>query len=192
MVANSSALDILTVVFILYFTPGRYRERLASLGVMVKNFTRNVFYGIVGYLAVVPVLAIILAVTALLISLFKYVPEKQPVVELFMKEKNTMFLFYTSLFTAIVGPFIEELFFRGFMYNALKKFTGIFWATMLTAAVFAALHTNVIGFFPILALGIVLAYLYEKTGSLVSSITVHMIHNLSMVMFIFLVKQLGV
>jgi membrane protease YdiL (CAAX protease family) len=109
-----------------------------------------------------------------------------------MKEKNTMFLFYTSLFTAIVGPFIEELFFRGFMYNALKKFTGIFWATMLTAAVFAALHTNVIGFFPILALGIVLAYLYEKTGSLVSSITVHMIHNLSMVMFIFLVKQLGV
>jgi membrane protease YdiL (CAAX protease family) len=40
-------------------------------------------------------------------------------------------------------------------------------------------------------LGLLLTYLYERTGTLVSSITVHIIHNLSMVFLVFLVKQAG-
>jgi membrane protease YdiL (CAAX protease family) len=134
----------------------------------------------------------VLALIAFLANMIKYVPEKQPVVELFLKEKNAPFLIYTSLFAAIVGPMIEELFFRGFMYNAFKKRIGIFWAMVITAATFATLHSHVVGFLPIMVLGMLLAYMYEKTGTLVSSITVHMVHNLSMVFLVFLVKQLGV
>ena len=135
---------------------------------------------------------LILIITAVIINMTKYVPERQPLVELFLKEKDTAFLAYTSLFAAIVGPIIEELFFRGFMYAALKKYIGVFAAMVATAAVFAALHTHIVGFFPIMALGMLLAYLYEKTGTLVSSITVHVIHNLSMVFLVFLVKQVGI
>ncbi len=192
MIVNSSILDILSVVFILYFTLGQYKERLITLGLSLKNFTKNVFYGIVGYLAILPTLVAILIITVIVTNLIKYVPEKQPVVELFLKEKDVAFLAFTSLFAAIVGPMIEELFFRGFMYSALKKYIGIFWSMLFTACVFAALHTNVIGFLPILVIGILLAYLYEKTGTLVSSITVHIIHNLSMVLFVFLIKELKV
>jgi membrane protease YdiL (CAAX protease family) len=130
--------------------------------------------------------------TAFVTNLIKYVPEKQAVVELFLKEKNTHLLFYTSLFAAIAGPIVEELFFRAFMYNAVKKYIGIFWAMMVSAATFALLHAHAVGFFPILVLGMLLAYLYEKTGTIVSSVTVHMVHNLTMVGMIFLVKQIGV
>jgi membrane protease YdiL (CAAX protease family) len=55
--------------------------------------------------------------------------------------------------------------------------------------VFAALHSNVVGFLPIMVIGITLTYLYERTGTLVSSITLHIIHNLNMVFLVFMVKQ---
>ncbi len=192
MMLNSSILDTIGLVFIFYFTVRQYRARLVSLGLTVKNFIRNVFYGIVGYLAAIPVLITTLVVVITVMNILKYVPEKQPVVELFLKEKDPAFLTYTSIFAAVAGPVIEEIFFRAFMYSAVKKYIGVLWATILTAAIFAGLHTNVVGFLPILILGILLAYLYEKTGTLVSSITVHVMHNLSMVYFVLLLKRLQI
>lgn len=191
MVFNTSILDLLAVFFVVYFTTIQYKESLSALGLSLKNYLKNIFYGVVGYISLIPVLIVILAITAVIINITKYVPERQPVVELFLREKNLAFLTYSSLFAAIVGPFIEELFFRGFMYGVFKKHMGALWSAVITAAIFAALHTHIVGFFPILALGILLAYLYEKTGTLVSSITVHMIHNLSMLFLVFLVKQVG-
>lgn len=192
MVLNTSIMDILSIVFILYFVVVQYKAGLVSLGLSVKNFFKNVYYGIVAYIALIPVLIGIISVIALIISLTKYSPEKQAVVDLFLKEKDVSFLLYTSLFAAIAGPIVEEIFFRGFLYGAIKKYIGIFWATLLSAACFAFLHAHLVGFLPILALGILLAHLYERTGTLVSSVTVHMIHNVGMVLLVFLVKQIGV
>ena len=192
MVINTSIMDVLCVVFIIHFAVVQHKEKLAALGLSVKNFFKNIWYGMVGYIAIIPVLIGIIAVMAFMMSMIKYVPEQQPVVQLFLKEKNTALLLYTSLFAAIVGPIMEELFFRGFMYNAVKKYVGVFWSAMVTALFFAFLHAHLVGFLPIFVLGVALAYLYERTGTLVSSITVHMIHNLSMVALVFLVKQLGV
>lgn len=191
MMVNSSILDILAVVLIIYFTVMQYKEPLTALGVSARNLLKNIFYGIAGYIALIPVLVLILVAITVIINVTRYVPERQPVVDLFLKEKGTAFLTYSSLFAAIIGPVIEELFFRGFLYGALKKYIGIFWAMFATACLFAALHAHIVGFFPIMALGILLAYLYEKTGTLVSSITVHIVHNLSMVLLLFLVKRTG-
>lgn len=192
IIANSSILDVLTIVFILYFTIAQYGEKPAALGISLKNFTKNVFYGLVGYVAAVPALVAILIATAVFTNLIKYVPEKQFVVELFLKEKDMGFLIYTSLFAAIAGPLVEELFFRGFLYNACKKYMSKVFAMVITAALFAGLHAHPVGFLPIMALGVLLAYLYEKTGTLVSSITVHIIHNLTMVGFVFLAKSMRI
>ena len=117
-------------------------------------------------------------------------PEKQPVVELFMNEKNASFLFFSSVFAAIIGPVIEEIYFRAFMYKALKRRAGLAAAAILSSAIFAALHSYIVGFVPIFMLGILLVYLYEKTGTLVASMTVHITHNLGMVFFVFLLRQL--
>ncbi len=188
MMFNSSISDCIAAMFVVYFAVYKNRAGLIELGLTLKNLFRNIFYGIAGYIAAVPVFLIAAFLVLIAVKLVGYAPRKQPVVELFMREGNPAFLVFSSLFTSIFGPVIEELFFRGFMYNAVKKLTGIFWATMLTAAVFAALHTNVVGFLPIMVLGVLLAHMYEKTGSLVSSITIHIIHNLAMVYVVFLVK----
>ena len=190
MVFNSSILDTLIIVFILFFAIQEHKESLRSLGLTCQNFFHNVFYGIVGYIAILPVLFLVLLLTTLVTSFFKYASKEQVMVDLFMKHNNPTFLIYTSLFAAIAGPIVEELFFRGFMYSAVKKYVGIFPSIFITAALFAALHAHAVGFLPIMVLGILLAYLYEKTGTLVSSITVHVMHNFSMVLLVFLAKSM--
>lgn len=189
MVFNSSILDVLAIIFIFYFAVGQYKEKLESLGIAFKNFLNNVFYGLIGYIAILPSLFLILILTSVVTSIFKYVPKEQIVVELFMRENNPAFLVYVSIFAAIAGPIVEELFFRGLMYGAVRKHLGIFWATIITASLFAALHAHAVGFLPIMVLGILLAYLYEKTGTLVSSITVHILHNFGMILLVFLAKS---
>ncbi|MBU1006915.1 MAG: CPBP family intramembrane metalloprotease, partial [Candidatus Omnitrophica bacterium] len=57
------------------------------------------------------------------------------------------------------------------------------------AVVFSLLHANIAGFLPIMALGVLLAYLYEATGSLVASMTVHVIHNSVIIGFVFFIKE---
>lgn len=190
MILNTSVMDILAVVFIVYFAVHQYGGRIESLGINFKNFMRNVYIGLVGYLASLPVLAMAMAAILVTVKLTHYIPEQQPVVEIFLKEEGVGFLVYTSIFAAILGPIIEELFFRAFMYRAFRKSIGAFWAVMITSALFAVLHSNIVSFLPIMILGVLLAYLYEKTGTLVAPITVHMVHNLGMVMIVFLVKQL--
>ena len=191
MILNSAVLDTLGIVFILYFSIAQYKERLIALGITGRNFLKNVYYGVIGYIAAVPILMAIMIATVVVINLTGYVPEKQAIVELFLKEENAPFLLFSAVFAAIGGPIIEELFFMAFFYNALKRYAGVLWAMLATSAVFAALHAHIVGFVPIMVLGIILAYLYEKTGTIISSITVHVIHNLTMVLFVFLAKQVS-
>jgi membrane protease YdiL (CAAX protease family) len=107
-----------------------------------------------------------------------------------MEEKRSGILLFLTIFVAVFGPIAEEMFFRGFMYSAIKKRLGVLSAALLSAAIFSSLHTNIVGFLPIMTLGVLLAYLYETTGSLVASMTVHIVHNSIMIGFVFFIKEL--
>ncbi|MGH7145759.1 MAG: lysostaphin resistance A-like protein [Planctomycetota bacterium] len=77
----------------------------------------------------------------------------------------------------ILAPIMEELFFRGFLYGALRRWMGAPAAVVLSAAIFASLHPTP-NHLPIFFLGMYLAYNYEKSGNLGSSMAVHLMHNL--------------
>ena len=188
---NTTVIDIVGIIFVLNFVKFIYRQHISAIGVTLENFFKNVFYGITGYLAVIPILFITMVITAVIITIFKYRPPVQPIVDILLKEQKVSFLIYSSLFAAIAGPIMEEIFFRGFMYNAIKKHIGVFWGILITASIFSFLHAHVVGFMPIMILGILLAYLYEKTGSLIPSITVHITHNLASLFMVFLMKALN-
>lgn len=187
-VLNATITDILALVFIIYFVVYEYREKIVSLGLSLKNFLKNFFYGLAGYLAAVPVLIIILIFIIWISSLLKYEPPMQPVLEIFLEEKKRALVIYLSIFVSIFGPIVEETFFRGFMYKAVKKKLGFKAALLSTSALFALLHANLAGFLPIMILGMLLAYLFEKTGTLVAPCAVHILHNSVMVGFTFLMK----
>ena len=81
--------------------------------------------------------------------------------------------------TATVGAgFFEELFFRGVVYNVLRRYFGAVAGAFFAAVFFASVHqvwTQVLGLF---MLALVLTWLYDRTGRLVAGMTFHFLNNL--------------
>jgi len=191
MIFNTAAANIIGISIIMHFVIKKYSHKISDLGITAKDIFKNIFIAISGYLALLPVLIAIMVVTLFVVRFLKYHPPVQPIVKLFMEEKVTGILWMSALFAAVFGPIAEEIFFRGFMYPAVKRKLGAVSALMITSIIFAGLHAHLVGFMPIMALGILLGYLYEKTGSLVSSISVHIFHNVAMLGLVFLARGLG-
>ena len=183
LMANSLLRDTLVAFFIVYFVTRRLGRRLSDLGLTLKDFFKNVVRGVIGYVAVLPPLLLSLILMAVVVKFFSYEPPPQNVVQIYLKRSSDPYLLFFTLFVAGAGPIIEEIFFRGFTYKAFRQQLGIPGAMVLTSVIFAAFHMNLAAFFPIFLLGLFLCYLYEETGSLVPSMTAHMLHNLLMVSF---------
>ncbi len=181
LMGNSFLRNTGAALWVIARVAGHFRAPLASIGLTTRSFWKNVKIGMVGYLAVIPPLLGTLAAMAWVAQLFSYEPEPQTIVQIYLKSSSDNYLLYFTLFVALVGPVIEEIFFRGFTYTAFRHRWGVKWALVGSSGLFALMHLDLITFFPIFVLGIFLAYLYEKTGSLVPSMVVHVTHNFLMV-----------
>lgn len=67
---------------------------------------------------------------------------------------------------AILAPVGEELYFRGYMYSAMRERLGMKKAVLANGLYFGVLHLDFPAFLAIVALGSALAYFYEKKDSL--------------------------
>ncbi len=77
-----------------------------------------------------------------------------------------------------VAPFVEEFFFRGFIYRIFTKTWPVWLGSVFTAALFALIHFQFQSFIPLFILGLVLNATYQRTQSLWTPIAFHMLNNL--------------
>jgi membrane protease YdiL (CAAX protease family) len=80
---------------------------------------------------------------------------------------------------AILGPFQEEVMFRGFLFRGFAQSFGVWPTILITAAVWAIIHVQYQWFFmgEIFALGIVLGWLRARSGSLLLTFGLHAFVN---------------
>lgn len=76
----------------------------------------------------------------------------------------------------LVGPFIEELLFRGFLQTFLSQVMGERWALVLSAALFARLH-GMAGLPSLFLLSVFLGWLQLRTRSLWAPTLAHALNN---------------
>ncbi len=77
----------------------------------------------------------------------------------------------------IIAPVAEEIIFRGYLFGRLKKYAPVWLAIVITSVVFGALHGAWNLAVDTFALSVVMALLRQNTGSLWSSILLHMLKN---------------
>jgi membrane protease YdiL (CAAX protease family) len=79
----------------------------------------------------------------------------------------------------IAAPVSEEICFRGMLFGGLRRRLPRLAAALISALIFGALHalTGISAVPPLIAFGFILALLYEKTGSIVPGIVLHMLNN---------------
>jgi membrane protease YdiL (CAAX protease family) len=79
----------------------------------------------------------------------------------------------------LAAPISEEVCFRGMLFAGLRERWPRIGAALLSALIFGGLHatTGVTAVPPLIFFGFVLALLYERTGSIVPGILLHMLNN---------------
>ncbi len=83
------------------------------------------------------------------------------------------------LLIVVAAPISEEVCFRGMLFGGLRERLPAVVAALIAGLVFGALHaaTGISAVPPLIGFGTILALLYEKTGSIVPGILLHMLNN---------------
>jgi membrane protease YdiL (CAAX protease family) len=86
-----------------------------------------------------------------------------------------IFLLFVTL--VVLAPVCEEIFFRGYLYPALRNRMSKQPAMLINGLLFAAAHFEIIGFLPRLFLGYGLCFVYESRRNLSGPIAGHALYN---------------
>ncbi|MBP5262115.1 MAG: CPBP family intramembrane metalloprotease [Clostridiales bacterium] len=89
-----------------------------------------------------------------------------------------------SVFPAIA----EELAFRGVLFRYLRKH-GFFYAALITSIIFGLCHMNLIQTVFTTVLGLVLCYVYERSGHIWTCMLLHFVHNATVLLFTLIEDQ---
>lgn len=82
-----------------------------------------------------------------------------------------------AVVAAVVAPLVEEIFFRGFLFQGFRQRYGWISAMLLSSAIFAAAHLDLVALIPTFILGCLLAYVYHRSNSLWPGIILHFLVN---------------
>lgn len=113
-----------------------------------------------------------LVVSALYVAIFG-APEQKDIAESFGAVPVQILLI------VFAAPISEEICFRGMLFGGLRQRLPRLAAALISALIFGGLHalTGISAVPPLIAFGFILALLYEKTGSIVPGILLHMLNN---------------
>jgi membrane protease YdiL (CAAX protease family) len=96
---------------------------------------------------------------------------------------GTLGLIAAGTMVIVIAPFVEELFFRGFFYRALRTRYAIAVAALVDGVVFGLIHFGFEGadglliLPPLAFLGVIFCLVYERTKSLWAVIGMHAFNN---------------
>ena len=96
------------------------------------------------------------------------------IAELFAALESPVWFFIVG---ALLAPLIEEIFFRGFLFQGLRARYGWVSGMLLSSGIFAVAHLDPVSLIPTFILGCVLAYLYHRSNSVWPGVILHVMVN---------------
>jgi len=191
LIFHTVFLDLFILFFVCYLVGKKWQDNLNALGLRFIEFGKDIWLGFSSYIALLPLVVLSLLILVFAAELISYEPPPHPLIEIFVEEdyKNPALIYFSIFLACTLGPIIEEIFFRGFCYPAFKKKWGTQWAMVLSSGFFALIHNSAFAFFPVFVLGLGFAYVYEKRGTLIPSIVMHILHNSIFIGYFFLLKR---
>lgn len=100
---------------------------------------------------------------------------------------------YFLVFTFLIAPINEEIFFRGFLVSKISKWFGAAAGIIISAIIFSVLHLSYLSISEFAAaffFGLIAGYVFSKTKSLYPSIVAHMLVNFTTVISLIYVGSL--
>jgi len=170
----------LLAVFYLAWRLRRIGLGLGEVGLTGRAFWRNVGVGLLAGTVLVPAVFLVGFLIQFVTSAVfpRLSPPYHPLQGLTATSSSNEIRWALGLAAVVGAPLLEETFFRGALYGALRRRWGIGAALLGSSAFFALLHPQLpLGFIPIALLGAGFAALYEWRQSLVPAMVAHALNN---------------
>ncbi|GBC92713.1 hypothetical protein HRbin15_01190 [bacterium HR15] len=139
---------------------------------------RQIGSALMGFGIYLPIMLLSLLLT---IWLAPALPSEQtsPIAETPLSEMEAWMRFWTILQVVVLAPMVEEVLFRGVLFQVLWQRTGRVWLSAFASGfLFGVIHPQFLGgILVVTILGVILAMVYAHTRSLLPCILIHMLNN---------------
>jgi membrane protease YdiL (CAAX protease family) len=158
---------------------------LWRVGVLPRKPLRDLLLGVRALFVAIPLVMGTILVAQVVGSLFGYQAPTiaHDLLNMLLESDSTTATALIIFSATVVAPVLEEAIFRGVFQSVLVEWFGkpMRWSVVLVGAtVFALIHVGAVpvqALFGLFVFGVVLGWLYERTGSLWPSIIVHIGFN---------------
>jgi membrane protease YdiL (CAAX protease family) len=161
------------LVVLLVALPWLSRRSLHDLG--LRGFDRTTV--VAGVLGAVAMYAVTIGIANVQFFFTHQKPE-ETAITLFTSTHDTALIIVFAFLATVAAPFMEEFVYRGFLFNALLRYMPVWLAAVISGLLFGISHGSLSAFLPLAASGVVLAYVYWRSGSLTASMLTHALFNL--------------
>lgn len=157
-----------------------HRRGLDPLRVMGMENQLNLhdfIFGLVTYCMSLPWVILATFFTKALFDHFDWNLEQQPMVEQLGQVEGWMNWVSLFLLVGFIGPLLEEVVFRGFVFTWLRQRIGMVAGLLVQAFIFAVIHSHAASLFPLFCLAILLGLTYVYTRRMMACVWAHAIFN---------------
>jgi uncharacterized protein len=109
-----------------------------------------------------------------------------PILSIAIQNQDPAALLLIFVTASIAAPFYEETLFRGFLLPSLTRYMPTWGAIVLSSFLFAIVHLSLSEVLPLMALAMVLGFVYTRTQNLLASMLLHSLWNSGTLIALFL------
>lgn len=117
---------------------------------------------------------IVIIVHNLLLFFLGVNTQGEEIMQIFTELDSPVWFFVVG---AVFAPVVEEVFFRGFLFQGFRQRYGWINGMLLSSAIFAAAHLSLVTLIPTFILGSLLAYVYHRSNSVWPGVIIHFLVN---------------
>ena len=162
----------------LYARIHRYRLDVPQTLGLEKPFQlSDMVAGLAGYCMSLPLVALAGLLTTALFDRFGKEIAPQPLLDSLSELDGWLNWVTLFLLVVFIGPLLEEVVFRGFVFSWFRQRMGAFPGLILQAVLFAVIHQYLAGLLPLFALSLVLGLAYVFTQRLRVCVWIHVFFN---------------
>ncbi len=175
-----SIIELVLIAFLLCFGWQGFARRLKGFGLNPKTMAADLGAALVNLISVLPLVLLGMWLMTYLGQLFVGPDFKMQTNEgltIVVGNSEPILRIVMFVFLIIIAPIFEEMLFRGLLQSVIRGLTISPWqAIVITSVFFAVSHpwTHLPALF---ALSCCMGYAYEKSGSLLRQIFIHMLFN---------------
>lgn len=177
------------LALLIFFVRQFFHGGASELGFYRKSAGWKFLTGVVLLIFLLPAFKVVSHTSAFFLNGLGVAVKSQAAVMWIMQETNPWFDVLAVFNTVVLAAVCEEALFRGFLLRGLKRVIGGDAAVIFSAALFALGHDSVMALLPIFSFGLVLGYVYDRTGSLWVPIGLHAAFNAATMTILLLAKH---